>query len=777
MPPRLPAVDQSREGVAPKARHWLAKVRALARRQGGACASVLLLAAASLLPATAHAALGASVTLVGPDPIFPGEVTTLRIELSNSANTPITALAFPANVADRLPGVLPDGLRIAGAASYTCTDPNGNVTTPGAGALTATIGTQVISLTGGSIAPNFGGTDGSCEILVPVTAGSSTGATANYAYTLSSGSVTGTDGSGGVANIGAVSQTIGVRAVSRPTISKAFTNGPAVLGGAPVTLTITVNNPNGIALPNFQFTDVFPLVGATPAFRVAPTPNAQISCPGGGTPLAFAPAAGDTTITATGGTVAPNSVCTVSVDVVANSTNGAFTVDTTNVIDRTTQFANDLGLVPPANASAALTVRSPLAVAKAFNSTALASGESGSLTITLRNSGATPLTVTTFDDDPIDGAGAALVGLKVTGQSTTCAGGVATAIGDTGVRLTGGSIPAGTLALPGSCTITVNFTATVTTPGVPVSYTNTIPTGAVGVATPGIVSQPVSASILVVDDLRVLKSSSPADPAPGNPMRYQVTIQNFANVARANVAITDNFANGQTFLTGTIGGIDYTPTVSGGCGGVTTPAAVGAATAVLTIGSVPARVNITTPGVCTVTFWAMTDPNAAPGSPVTNAIADGGVSYPGIANPIPGAGSTPAGTINRPVMTVAKAFSPAGPLSEGTVTRLTITLTNRSANPITNASISDPLPTNGGVGQMRVANPANAATSCGPGVITAVPGTSSVTMNGGTVPARANAGAGANGTCTVQVDVLAPLRLMLPAPATALMATGPAQVL
>ena len=715
-----------------------------------------LLATVLLAPGAAWAALGASVTLVGPDPIFPGEATSLRIQLSNSAATPITAVAFPAVAPLTLPGTLPDGLRVAGAASYTCTDPNGNTTAAGAGVLSATVGSQVINLSGGSIPANFGGTDGTCVILVPVTAGSSNGALASYAYTLSSGAVTGTDGSGAVANVGAVTQTIGVRAVQPPSIAKSFTGTPAVLGGAAVRLSITVTNPNGISLPDFNISDTFPLVGATPALRVAAVPNAQASCTGGGTPPVFTPAAGAFAVSATGGTVAANGSCTVAVDVVGNATNGAFSVEPTNTIDRNTQFSNGLGLVPTQNASAPVTVRSPLSVGKAFNSAALASGQSGSLTITLSNSGATPLTVTTFDDTPIDGLGNPASGLKVTGQSTTCAGGVASAIGNVGVRLTGGSIPGGTLAVPGTCTVTVNFTAAVTTPGVPVSFTNSVPTGAVGVTTPGIVSGSVSASLLVVDDLRVLKTSSPPDPAPGNPVRYEVTVQNFANVARSDVSVTDVFANGQTFLTGTIGGINYTPTVSAGCGAVSTAATTGAASATLTFQTLPARVNITTPSACTVSFWAMTSPSAAAGSPVTNSIADGGVTYPGIPNPVSGASSTPAGTIDRPVLTVTKGFTPGGPLSEGSITRLRIALVNRSANPLSNVSVSDPLPTNGGTGQMRIASPANAATSCGPGVITAVPGSSSITMNGATVPARAANGAGASGTCSVQVDVIAP---------------------
>ena len=706
------------------------------------------------LPASAFAALGASVTLVGPDPIFPGEVTSLRIQLSNSATTPITAVSFPNLPPNGLPGTLPNGLRVAGAASYTCTNPNGNVNSAGTGALSAPVGSQSIALSGGAIPANFGGTDGSCVILVPVTAGSSDGALASYAYTIASQSVVGTDAGGTVRNAGGVTQSIGVRSVALPVIAKAFSNGTAVLGGAPVKLTLTVTNSNSITLPNFNISDSFPLLGATPALRVAPVPNALASCPGaGGVAPAFSPAAGAFSVNATGGTVAPNGSCTIEVDVVANSTNGAFSANPSNNVSRTANFSNDLGLVPVADATAAITVASPLSVAKAFSSAALSSGQAGSLSITMSNSGTSSLSITTFNDDAIDGNGAGnanAFGLKVTGQSTTCAGGVASALGNTGVRLTGGSIPAG-----GSCTLSANFTASVTTPGIPVSYTNTVPAGAVGVTAPGVVSQTVSASILVVDDLRVLKSSSPVNPSPGNPVQYQVTLQNFSAAARNSVAITDNFSNGQTFLNGTIAGINYSPSVSAGCGAVSTSSVTGAGSALITVGSVPARSSITVPGSCTVTFWAMTDPNAVAGAALTNSIAAGGVTYPGNANPIAGA-SSPAAAVDRPVLTVAKSFAPAGPASEGSITRLTVTLSNRSANPIANASISDSLPTNGGIGQMRIATPANAATSCGAGSITAVAGSSSLTMNGGMVPARAASGAGANGSCTVQVDVIAP---------------------
>ena len=216
-----------------------------------------------------------------------------------------------------LPGTLPDGLRVAGPASYECTNPNGNVTTAGGGTFSATVGTQTIAFSGGIIPANFGGTDGTCVILVPVTAGSSTGALASYAYTLVSRTVTGMDGGGLVENDGDVTQTIGVRAVQRPVISKSFAGAPVVLGGAPVRLSITVSNSNGISLPDVGITDVFPLLGGTPALRVAAVPNAQSACTGAGTPPVFNPVAGAFSVSATGGTVAPGGSCTLAVDVVS----------------------------------------------------------------------------------------------------------------------------------------------------------------------------------------------------------------------------------------------------------------------------------------------------------------------------------------------------------------------------------------------------------------------------------------------------------------------------
>ncbi len=686
------------------------------------------------------------MTLAGGQPgtIYPGETTQLQITLSNSNidAAGVTGAGFSNN----LPGALPNGLKIAGVASYACADANGPVAT--AGALTANLGTQAITLAGATIPPRVASTDGTCTIVIPVTAGSSAGNSATYSYTIADAAVTGTDNSGPVANSGAVNQSINVREVSLPTVSKGFSNSVAYLGGAVVTLTITVNNPNPIALPNFSVTDNFPQLG-TAIIKVAATPAKTSTCTGAGTPATFNPGAGDTVLAATGGTVAANGSCTITVAVEASHTNGVYDTGLQNNTISGASVTNDLGLVP-ANATAQVRTRSPLRIAKSFAHAFLASGQADSLTITLFNDGSASLNVTSFTDSPIDGVTGGGYGLSVTGSSTTCAGVTATTASNEGVTLTGGVIPAS-----GSCTVTINFTGTVQAAGTPISFTNTIAQGAVGVAAAGIVSQTASASVIVADDLRVTKTAMPASAAPGNPVKYSVTVENYSVTVINSVVITDTFANGLTFLTGTINGVDYTPTVTGGCGGVATASSTGAAAPILTIGSVPARSGVNTPGSCTVDFYAMVPTNAANGASTANSLGAGSVCYNAGATCNGGASNGTTGTATTSTLAVTKTYNLISPKPEGTITRATITITNLSANPLTGVSVADTLPLAASGGQMRVATPSNAASTCGTPTITAVAGSTSVAMNGGTVPARASNGTGAAGSCILQVDVVA----------------------
>ena len=710
----------------------------------------------------AWAGLAASVTLQSGQPanVQPGEVTWLEVTLSNNnTSNPISSAAF----SNSLPGTLPNGLKVAGSPTYTCTDPATGNTTPGVGTLTTTVGAQGISLSGGVIPARANGTDGSCTIRIPVTPGSADGSATAYTYTIGNGAVTGNDGSA-VSNQGDVSQSVNVTAMARPTISKSFGTATAVLGGAAVPLTITVTNTNLVPIPGFTITDVFPLVGGNPAIQVAnPSGVVGPTCNNSGGSAVSSPSAGDAGVTMTGNLPArvggTNGECTITVNVVAATTNGQYSTGAlTNTIDRSTQFTNSIGIRAEQNATANITVNSPLGVNKAFSPGNLAGGQSGSMTITLSNAGTSALTLDAgqpFVDNPIDGIGGvdASKGLIVTSVGNTCSG-TASIVQhdgtDRGVQLTGGSIPAG-----GSCTITANFTANTQVGDTPVTYTNTIPAGAVHLSgAPGVVSQSRSATILVADTLRVQKTSSTVNPRPGEPVRYSITVENWTAASMTGVSITDVLPAGFTYLTGTVNGTDFTPSVTGaGCGALTENSSAGDANANFTIATVPARADVSTPGACVVSFYAMVPKAAANGESTVNTLPAGSVCEGGTCNG--GSASSANSPVSTTVMSADKTFNPAGPLQEGAITRMTITLTNYSAKPITNLSVSDTLPVNAGSFQMKVASPANATTSCGAGAVTAVAGTTSVALNGGSIPAGTGSGT-TPGTCVVQVDVTAP---------------------
>ncbi|MFC7289644.1 SdrD B-like domain-containing protein [Herminiimonas glaciei] len=708
---------------------------------------------------SAFAALTASVTTTDPSSFYPGEVRILRITLSNNSATAIGNTAFD----NLLPGTLPNGLKIAGAVNASVCG----------GTLTAVNGTQQIKLVGATVPPAVTNpvppavaADGVCIIDIPVTAGTSDGTAVSYAYDLASGAVTGTEGVTPVSNSGLVSQTFGVRGLAQPKIEKSFGNSTLVLGGAATTLTVTVRNPNPVAIDNFNIADAFPQLGGNAIIKVAAIPNATAVCSSGAAPVFNpVPASGDTTVRGSG-SLPLNGFCTFTINVEANQTNGAYTTGIQqNRINRSSDFSTGLGIPAETDATANLTVISPLKVSKAFSNSALSSGENGSFTITLTNEGDTPLNITSFTDSPIDGVGGANAtkGLLVTNAISTC--GANPTFNNVGFTLTGGSIPAKSGATPGSCTVTVNFTGRVQDLGVPVSYTNEVGEGAVIVSNPAIRSQKASATILVADDLRIVKGVTPTVVAPGNPIRYDIRVENYGAGAINNVTVSDTFTNGQTFLTGTINGVNYTPTVTGaGCGAVSSSSPLGttAPTAVVVgLTTVPGRASVNVPGSCTISIWAMT--SLTENTSTSNVINAGGVCYNnGGGQVCNGSGSVPTDPNNTvPVLAVKKAFAESTPgvstFAEGTIVRMAITLSNKSVNPLTNVTISDTLQlANAGGGQLRIASPSNAASTCGTPTIDAVAGSTSIAMNGATVPARANNGSGADGTCVLQVDVVGP---------------------
>ena len=698
----------------------------------------------------AYAALDISMSVSPgyPNPIFPGDVTSFHITISNSnATSTVTGVAFT--------DTMPAAVVVAGAGltAYTCTDGTGASVAP-SGTVTATLGTNSIALSGAVVPVAVGGgASGECDIDVEVT---STAASTVQTNTIPVGAVTGVD-TGAVSNGTQAQQSITINSLNAPVISKSFSTPTVVKSDQTVRLTIGISNAanatKNLPLNTATDTPAWAIRDVLPAgLQVAATPNATAACTGTGVAPGFAPAAGATTLMGIGGTVAAGGTCTLAVDLVGTDTGGAYSKSVTNTIDRSADFGDERGLVPAANASANLTIVSLLKVGKVFSPGTVSAGQASTLTITLTNaSPLSTLTLTSFTDNPIDGIGNAGYGLKVNSAATTCTGGVAAATaGNTGVTLTGGSIPPS-----GNCTVTVNYTGTLQTPGTPQSFTNTIATGAVGTTDASIFSQPASHSVTVIDQLTVSKTQNTGSAGPGNPIQYALTVSNYSSTALSNVRITDALPAGMTALPAS----PAAPVLSGaGCASLSTdipalPSTTG--TPHFTIATVPAGVG-PNPAQCTVTFWAMTPIGAATGTQLNNAIASGAVADNN------GAGTnTNAGASNNVRVTVAdtatvsKVFNPSSTF-EGTVSQLTVTFTNLSAQALANASFTDNLPLGSSSLQLIIANPANASSTCSGASITAAPGSATLSMSGATIPARASNGSGANGTCTLKVNVIGP---------------------
>jgi len=212
-----------------------------------------------------------------PQPIIVGGVTTLVVHVTNpNAGTALTGVAFT--------DPFPAGLSVAA---------NLNAATSGCGAPTfaPAAGDTSLTFSGGTVAAS-----GTCTVTVDVTP-STSGTKVN-----TTGNVTSTNGGSG--NTGTTTLTVILQA---PSIAKAFSPSSISVGGVS-TLTFTITNPNAsTALTGIAFTDAFPA-----GLNVAATPNATTT--GCGAPT-FAPAAGDTSLSFTGGTIASNGTCTVTVDV------------------------------------------------------------------------------------------------------------------------------------------------------------------------------------------------------------------------------------------------------------------------------------------------------------------------------------------------------------------------------------------------------------------------------------------------------------------------------
>ncbi len=351
----------------------------------------------------------ASITVVAP-PVIIKAFGAASIPLNGS--TSLTFTIQNNNTTTTLTGVgfsdtLPAGLVIS--------TPNGLTGSCGGGTITATQATNVISLSGASLAASS-----SCTFSVNVT-GIAAGTQNN-----TTGNVTSTEGGTG----GTASASINV--VAPPSIAKVF-NPSSIALNATTSLTFTITNPaaNTVALTGVAFTDTLP-TGLTVA-------NASATvC--GGTLTTTAP----TGIALTGATIAVNSQCQFSVTVT-----GAAAGNYTNTTGNVTSTNGGTGNTATAN----LSVATPPTITKSFGAAAIPVGGSTSLSFTINNPNTTiSLTGVAFTDN----LPAGLVVSTPNGLTGSCGGGTITAVAGSGsVSLSGG-----TLAATASCTFSVNVTGT-----------------------------------------------------------------------------------------------------------------------------------------------------------------------------------------------------------------------------------------------------------------------------------------------------------------------------
>ncbi|MBE7435823.1 MAG: sortase [Anaerolineales bacterium] len=383
-----------------------------------------------------------------PTHVQAGGRSTLTITLQNTTSSPIVNLSMT----DNLPGSPTDGIRVAAVP---------NIVNTCGGTPSAVAGSNLISITGGTIPAQVAGVPGLCTISVDVVGLDSTPVDpSTQTNTIPVANVNGIVQSTGTAisPFGQAQATLNIQSLSIGVV-KGF-NPVLVYGGAFSTMSVQLINPNlNTALTGITFTDDMTLLGV--GIQLANPVNFDVGTCGGvltGNP-------GDTSFTFTGGSLLANTSCTLTLRVVMN-VNG----NLTNRIPAgaVTTFN---GVSNPDPTEASLTNLPGVSVSKTFNPAQVLTNQASVLTITIANTGNVPVVnMGLVDNLP----GTLPDGLEVANPSNafTDCGGLLTALpGSQTVQLTGGGLTA--LGNPGdSCLIRVDVIST--RPGV---YINTIPAG------------------------------------------------------------------------------------------------------------------------------------------------------------------------------------------------------------------------------------------------------------------------------------------------------------
>ncbi|HVN15352.1 MAG TPA: sortase, partial [Anaerolineales bacterium] len=450
---------------------------------------------------------------------------------------------------------------------------------------------------------------------------------------VTAGSVTNTatatakDAASGGNTVNSNSSNVTVYAVVAPTISKAFSPSTIPVGTTS-TLTFTITNPapNSVPLTGIGFTDTFPsgmVVGTAPD-------SAQC----GGTVTSTS-----NSITLSGGSIIPNSSCTVTVKVIG-TTNGNLN-NTSDAVSSTNGGTGD-------TASATLNVVSPPAISKSFSPIETYVGSTSTLTFTLTapSGNTVALTGVAFTDNLPSG-------LQVAGtpNATTSAGcGTPTfppAAGNTTITFSNG-----TLAVGGTCTITVNVTPT--SAGTFNNTTNAI------TSTNGGTGATSNTATLTADqavDLSITKTDGKLAVDRAEAITYTIVVSNAGPSAATGASVFDTIPSSLTSVTWTCA-----PGAGASC------AASGSGNISDTV-TIPAGSNVTYSVSATVSNSAATDiVNSA------SVIAPVGVTDTNTSN------NSATDTDHLNLLNITKSANPTTYSTVGTVINYSYTVTNNGTS-------------------------------------------------------------------------------------------------
>lgn len=630
-----------------------------------------------------------------PLAIDPGGRSRLDVTVFNPNTFALTNAAWTDNLVALQPGML-----IANPP---------NVENTCGGTVSATPGGTTLSLSGGTVPEQVGADPGSCTVSVDVTSFTS----GNLINTIPIGALSSTGTQGPVTNTTPASATLHVDLVQAPTLSKSFAPN-TMLVGQTSQLTIRIrNNDHGLTLTQASLTDELP-----ENVRLANPVLSVLSGCGNEATLEADP--GDTSLTLRDASIAPSTTCTIQVNV-TSIVSGEYT-NTIPAGALTTQQ----GLTNGASASGLLHVQD-VGLAKSFSPPSFQAGGTSTLTITLRNPTSSAYTGVELSDTlPGD------VLTLVPGSASTTCGGNVTILPPRTITLTGGSVPAGSASSPGTCTITVQVTTpTNASAG---TFTNTIPPETL-VTDQGITNGlGASARVRVYTvggGIAVNKAFSPSTILAGENSRLRINVTAPADTALTNFSLVDHLPPDVIIS-------NSSPATRTNCGDDSIlTAETNATTITLTNGTIAAG------RTCQITVYV----TSSVAGVHTNVISPGDITN-SENRTIPN--NVTADLVVRVAsdISMSKSFTPPS-VSPGGISTLRIVLQNTNSAAIINVSVTDPLPgstTNG----IIVAPEPNASTTCAGGTVSAEPGSQTISMTGGTIPAQVN---DVPGTCTIRVDV------------------------